>query len=335
MKTAVLGLVALAFLGSGCGENAQPESSAPPEAAYDPLAIEPSKEVRSVDLVVDDPPRQIPLRVYLPATPQPAPVVMFSHGLGGSRENNPYLGQHWSARGYLVVFVQHPGSDSAVWQDVPPGQRLMAMQKAASLANFRLRVQDIPAVIDQLETWNQQAGHPLHGRMNLEKIGMSGHSFGAVTTQAVSGQSAGRLRLLTADPRIDAALAMSPSTPRIGTANEAFGKVAIPWMLMTGTKDVVPLLSQADATSRLEVFAALPPGDKFQLVLHNGEHSAFSDRPLAGDTQPPNPNHHRLILALSTAFWDSFLNNDPAARSWLNSTGPTSLLEPNDLWNTK
>ena len=63
------------------------------------------------------------------------------------------------------------------------------MRKAAGLENFNLRTKDVPAVLDQLERWNKQADHALAGRLQLAQVGMSGHSFGAVTTQAVSGQS--------------------------------------------------------------------------------------------------------------------------------------------------
>jgi hypothetical protein len=37
------------------------------------------------------------------------------------------------------------------------------------------------------------------------------------------------------------------------------------------------------------------------------------DLPVAGDDEPHNVNHHRAILALSTAFWDAYLRNDAAA----------------------
>ena len=43
-----------------------------------------------------------------------------------------------------------------------------------------------PIVLDQLEEWNKDSKHELHGRLDLKHIGMSGHSFGAVTTQAVN-----------------------------------------------------------------------------------------------------------------------------------------------------
>ena len=99
-----------------------------------------------------------------------------------------YLGTHWASRGYVVVVLQHPGSDDSVWRDKSPGQRLVGLRRAASLENFLLRVKDVPAVLGQLDRWNATAGHPLAGRLDGKRIGMSGHSFGAVTTQAVSGQ---------------------------------------------------------------------------------------------------------------------------------------------------
>ena len=70
-------------------------------------------------------------------------------------------------------------------------------------------------------------------------------------------------------PRIKAAIIFSPSTPTAGSAKEAFAKVKIPWMLMTGTKDLVPMISNANMTSRLGVYPALPPGGKYELVLDN------------------------------------------------------------------
>jgi hypothetical protein len=83
------------------------------------------------------------------------------------------------------------------------------------------------------------------------------------------------------------------------------------------------------------VFPALPPGDKFELVLNGAEHSAFTDRPLPGDSEKRNANHHRAILALSTAFWDAYLKNDAEAKTWLNGDGAQRMLESEDVWNKK
>lgn len=305
-------------------------------AEYDPLAAKSPNEIKSIDITVTDAARkrEIPLRVYLPPTNNPAPVILFSHGLGGTRTGSKFLGQHWAARGYVAVFSQHPGSDDSVWKDARPAQRLAAMKTAASAENFLLRVQDVPAVLDQLAAWQKQPDHDLHGRLDLERVGMSGHSFGAVTTQAVCGQTMllGGQRLT--DKRLRAAVIFSPSSPRRGAPEEAFGAVRIPWMLMTGTKDVSPISDQ-DVASRLAVYKHLPPGDKYELVLDKAEHSVFTDRPLPGESEPRNPNHHRAILALSTAFWDAYLREDPAARDWLASDRPAALLEKADRWQRK
>jgi hypothetical protein len=85
----------------------------------------------------------------------------------------------------------------------------------------------------------------------------------------------------------------------------------------------------------MKVFRALPPDNKYELVLDRAEHSAFSDRALPGDSERRNPNHHRAILALSTAFWDAFLKDDSTAKAWLNGDSPRSVLEANDRWQTK
>ncbi len=308
--------------------------------AYDPLKLPEAALTAPLDFTVQDAKRDraLPIRVYLPAVAKPAPVVLFSHGLGGSCQNNPYLGKHWSARGYVVVFVQHPGSDESVWKGQGPARIPMAMKQAASVQNFILRAADIPAVLDQLTRWNADEAHALRGRLDLTRVGMSGHSFGAVTTQAVSGQSLPVGGARFTDPRIKAALMMSPSVPAAGSAERAFGSVTLPWLLMTGTKDVARIGAMTiggDLDSRLAVYPALPPGDKYELVLHEAEHGAFGERALPGEGRQQNPNHHRAILALSTAFWDAFLKGDAEAKSWLNGEGPRSVLEKDDKWQRK
>ena len=309
--------------------------------AYDPLALPGQVDkntIRTADFTVMDQARsrEIPLRVYFSPdhSKKTAPVVLFSHGLGGSREGSMFLGQHWAAHGYMAVFLQHPGSDTSVWRNKALGDRFAAMKQAANLNNFELRVKDVPAVIHQLEIWNSSEGHPLAGLLDLTHLGMSGHSFGAVTTQAVSGESFSLLGKIYSDPRIKAAIAFSPSAPTSGSTHTAFGSVKIPWLLMTGTKDTA-LIGGATVETRLAVYPALPAGGKYELVLFNAEHSVFTDRALPGDHEPRNPNHHRVILALSTAFWDAWLKGDREAKAWLEGEGARSLLEAKDRWQWK
>ncbi len=309
--------------------------------AYDPLRVPEAAAVEPVDLDVKDTKRDrtIPIRVFLPPdggkAAQPAPVILFSHGLGGSREMGAYLGTHWAARGYATVYLQHPGSDSSVWEDVPRAQRMAAMRKAASAKNLLLRVEDVPAVLDQLEAWTQEKDHQFAGRFDLAHVGMSGHSFGGMTTQAVGGQRMPLVRDRYVEPRIKAAVIMSPSSP-MGRRDpgDAFAEVTIPWLLMTGTNDG-SLIGGQTVESRLAVFPAIPKGFAYELVLDRAEHSAFTDRPLPGDREARNPNHHRAILATSTAFWDAFLREDAGARGWLDGDGPRKVLEAGDRWQRK
>ncbi len=302
-------------------------------AQYDPLKTEKAKSGTTQELTVKDEKRQreIPVRIYLPKTKKPVPVILFSHGLGGSKRGCGYLGKHWSARGYVVVFMQHAGSDENVWKNVPVRERLSALKKAPSAKNTFARFQDVVAVIDRLEKWNRTDDHLLHGRLDLAHVGMSGHSYGASTTQGVSGQSAPRLGQRYTDKRIDAAIMFSPNRPRRTKPKDAFGKVSIPWMLMTGTKDTSPI-NDTTVEDRRQVYPALPDSiDKYELVLEGGEHHAFSDG-VGRRQRKRNPNHHRVILALSTAFWDAHLKNDKAARKWLHNRGPSKILDSKDKW---
>src|SRR5689334_6039061 len=102
--------------------------------AYDPLAVSDGSAIAPQDFEVKDDARdrEIPIRLFLPAKREAAPVVLFSHGLGGSRAGSKFLGEHWAGRGYVVVFLQHPGSDESVWRNQPQAERAAAMRKAAS-----------------------------------------------------------------------------------------------------------------------------------------------------------------------------------------------------------
>jgi predicted dienelactone hydrolase len=298
---------------------------------YDPLTVSEAKIVSETFEVKDAKrDRMLPIRVYLPETDKPAPVVLFSHGLGGSRDNNPYLGNHWAARGYVVVFVQHPGSDESVWKDTPGQERMAALKKAASLENYMERGKDIPAVIDALAAWNADEKHALHHRLDLEHLGMSGHSFGAQTTQAVAGQSLASGRMSFLEPRIDAAVMMSPSPPTFSDPASAFEPIKIPCLLMTGTEDNSPI-GNTSAADRLKVFPYLEKADAWQVVFDKATHMAFGERGLAGE-EIGETRYHRAILALTTAFWDAELKGNPDARKWLDGEGAKAALVPQDTW---
>ncbi len=278
--------------------------------------------------------RTVPVKAYLKPGPTARPIVIFSHGLGGSRENSVYLGNHWANHGYVAIFVQHPGSDEEVWKSAGIAERMSSLKKAANLSNTLARYADIPFVIDQLEKWQVGNDHPLKGKLDLEHIGLCGHSFGAVTTQGLMGQKFPLNRSFH-DQRIDAFFAMSPSITPSMSPERSFGHIAFPVLCMTGTGDDSPITPATTPASRREVYTALPAGDKYQLVFEGGEHMAFSDTALYDRKR--QPHHHPAIQEISTRFWDAYLKGDAAAKAWLQSEKPRGdcHLIPKDVWEWK
>lgn len=302
-----------------------------------PRCAEPGIEVREILLDPQDGTRDgrvVPLKIYLADGPtSPSPVVLFSHGLGGSREGASYLGRHWAGAGYVAVFMQHPGSDSSVWRDVPANQRLQAMERAASGRSFFDRMGDVRFTLDMLQRWQNQKGHPLAGRMDLRRIGMSGHSFGAVTTQAAMGQRFALGRMI-GEPRLRAFIAMSPSPGRSGRSpSDSFGHIDKPVLCMTGTRDRSMISKEVTPEMRMSVYAALPPGDKYQVVFKDGQHTIFSDRPIIGERR--DPRIHPAIQRLTTAFWDAYLRDDAEAKAFLQSQAAREVLAEGDVWESK
>lgn len=318
-------LFVISFL--GWGVVAVADDTVGSKAKIRELRFEPEDKTRS---------REVPVKVYLAGRANKAqPVVLFSHGLGGSRENSVYLAHHWAGSGYVAVFMQHPGSDESVWKDVPLLERFGAMKKAASLKSSRDRIADVSFVIDQLEIWNKQSDHPLKGKMNLQRIGMSGHSFGARTTAVVMGQRYPFNRQF-AEPRLDAFLMFSPAVGRGQKASNAFGHIKAPAMCMTGTEDKSPLDPSTTPQTRREVYKAMPSGDKYELVFEGGTHMAFSDRPIRRN-EKRQPRIHPAIQKISTSFWNAYLKDDQKAKSWLQSDRPASDIGLNrdDVWQWK
>ncbi len=133
--------------------------------------------------------------------------------------------------------------------------------------------------------------------------------------------------------RIRAAVVMSPSSPSLQSADSAFGSVATPCLLLTGTRDSVALLSNQSVDSRRAVFPALPSGNAYELVLHNATHSAFTER--SRKHEPPhNPKHHRLSKRLQPLF-GTHICRVIKRQKWLREGGAKNAIEPQDTWQTK
>jgi predicted dienelactone hydrolase len=279
--------------------------------------------------------RDVPVKIYYPKDGAgPFPVVIFSHGLGGSRDGYEYLGRHWAGCGYVSVHAQHIGSDDSVWKDVPVAERAKSLQRGASnLANALNRPPDGVFAIDQLEKLNADETCPLKGRLDLKSIGFAGHSFGGYTTLALAGETfilpLGKTKRYD-EPRIKAAIQMSaPAPANRREMDKAFGSITIPVMHMTGTKDFLEILPQTTAADRRIPFDHMGNSETCLVIFNGGDHFIFSGRERMAATPEKlaqDAVFQELIRAGTTGFWDAYLKGSAAAKKWLLEGGYTNLV---------
>lgn len=259
--------------------------------------------------------RDVPVRVRMPAGNGKAPVILFSHGLGGSLDGGTNWAVAWAEAGFVVVNLQHPGSDRSI---LGQGSIAAAMAPRQLVA----RVDDVHFVLDELARRSREGACDLR-RIDLAHIGMSGHSFGAHTTQAIAGQ---RFPVggIAADPRVKAAVAFSPSPPMRGSDAQAFGVVAVPFLSITGTEDAAPITPNITAKDRERPFRAMPPGGKYLLVLAGANHMMFNAQDgLRGPTSTATPHIRDTVIAATTLFWRWALLGDAEAKRWLDAFAAT------------
>lgn len=109
-----------------------------------------------------------------------APVIIFSHGLASRPEDFETLAQHLASYGYVIAMPQHPGSDYRQAQALIKGYSREVFDRD----EFINRPSDISYVLDELQRRNQTE---FEGRLDLENVGVGGHSFGGYTALAVAG----------------------------------------------------------------------------------------------------------------------------------------------------
>jgi predicted dienelactone hydrolase len=274
--------------------------------------------------------REIPVKLYVPqAGAGPLPVLVFSHGLGGSRGGYEYLGRHWGSHGYVCVHIQHKGSDDAVWKGKE--NRMEELRKAVRVpANILNRPADVSFALDQLEKMNKEGR--LKGRLDLEKVGLAGHSFGAFTTLACAGQTFFTARGGTtgkAESRVKAAIAMSPQ-PQAGRRvdrKKAYATIKIPIFHMTGTEDDGVAITEAKPADRRVPYDHIPAPGQYLLTLTGGDHMVFAGlkKGAGRGKRDHDPRFHDLIRMSSTAFWDAHLKGDAKAKAWLSGEFKAAL----------
>ena len=230
---------------------------------------------------------------------RPLPIIMFSHGSGGTPYQSTYYTRHLASHGFVVVAPPHPGNTTA--------DCLPCTDTAALLDSYLNRPDDIAFVLEALLARNADPGSLFYNALDANRVGMSGHSFGALDT----------LRLAASDSRFLAALAMAP--PGENVASRVGGKIEIPVMLMGGALDEVTTLDAQQAYFD-SLGADGPP--HFLLVFLRGGHLSYTDICVpglggCGEDTLSQERAHELVNLYATAFFKTYLAGEDGYASYL------------------
>ncbi|MDM4767615.1 alpha/beta fold hydrolase [Pelomonas sp. SE-A7] len=257
--------------------------------------------------------REVPVRLYWPAQAASAavPLVVFSHGLGGSRQGYSYLGRYWASQGYASLHVQHVGSDRRIWTG-NVFSLIGRLQDAAKESEALDRVRDMRFALDRLLAAEQGA------HIDRQRIVAAGHSYGATTSLLLAGARPPDAPAGLQDERIRAAIIISaPPFYGQGAPEPILAPVRVPTLHVTATEDVINVPGyHSEAGDRLSVFEATGGQRKRLAVFTGGSHSIFTDRAGTGGVTL-NPQVKAATRELTLAFLSSvFEGREEGLQSW-------------------
>ena len=208
----------------------------------------------------------------------PYPLVVLSHGLGGSVPQLLPLAEVWAAKGYIVALPRFPLTNIAT----PGGPIAQDVQNQPA---------DVSFIIDELLATSANPQSPLYNAVNGEMIAVGGHSNGGITTYGLVANSCCQ------DRRIDAALVLSGVISPFAGGEYQLADTP-PTLLVHGVHDDLILYNSAART-----YNALAPV-KGLLTLEESDHgSYFSSQ---------DPAFGAVALA-TTDFFQAVLRNNSAA----------------------
>ena len=233
----------------------------------------------------------------------PYPVLLFSHGSCGYPLQSIFLMPLIAARGYVVIAPPHPGNTIYQFPNCSTAQ--------AQVASFQERPQDMVFALDQMLAANADSSSDFFGALDPSRIGMSGHSFGGLTTFLVTNL----------DPRIKVAVPMAPATP--GGAN---GVLHVPSLLMLGNIDSVV----NNTTARTAYGNSDTP--KYKVEIEHAGHYVFSNGCFPGpDCNPPTTltqdEAHLQVLRWVIPFLEWKLKGDDTFAAFFESPPPGVLFD--------
>jgi len=210
------------------------------------------------------PDRTLPTAVWYPTAPnasgpdatlagngRPFPLVVFGHALGSYNRQSTFLTKHLASHGYVVAAPAFPLSRL----DAPGG---------ATTTDVPAQAGDVSFVIDSFLRFASDAGSRFAGGIDAERIGLTGHSGGALTTLVATYDQ--NLR----EPRIKAALPFSP--PACFFQPGYFDAATVPLLIVQGDHDLL-----VDSVGNAEAAFARANPPKALLIVHGGTHIGFAD----------------------------------------------------------
>lgn len=247
--------------------------------------------------------RRVPATLFWPAAADagaPVTLVVFSPGIGSSRDGYTHLGRYWARHGIASLHLQHVGSDRALWHGDPLGV-LARLRSAAGATEAIARAGDLHYALDRL------LASRLGPHIARDGIVAAGHSYGANTTLLAIGASIPGIEGTASlrDRRIAAAILIS-APPFYGAKDLApiLSGISIPTLHITTREDVIRIPGFVSGPGdRLKVFDATGSAFKALAVYAQGSHNVFTDRRYF-DSREVADTVKQATQTLSTAFID-------------------------------
>ncbi|HEY1516655.1 MAG TPA: hypothetical protein VGF91_09560 [Solirubrobacteraceae bacterium] len=289
-------------------------------AVFDAANPAPTPVISVRPVVLSAPGRgaDLQVRVTAPTIGSDLPIVVFSHGFGESMDGYAPLAEFWAAHGFAVLQPTH--LDSQTLGIAPDDPRTPVI--------WRFRIEDLTRVLDELDLI--EASVPsLAGRLNHDRIGVAGHSWGATSASALVGarivDQDGNVGDDMSDPRVVAGLLLAVAgtggddltafaAEHFSFMNPDFAQMTTAALVVAGDHDNSPLSTRGpDWWTDAYV---LSPADKSLLTLFGAEHTMGG---IAGysthDTTDWSLERIALIQHVTTAYLRSALNLEDEAWS--------------------
>jgi predicted dienelactone hydrolase len=185
------------------------------------------------------------------------PLVVFSHGSGGSHLLYRTICMHLAGNGYVVVMLEHPGNNRNHNELEGTNENLMNRPRHIRLA--------IDAVLSNVS---------FKDHVLADKVAVVGHSMGGYTALAIAGGTPwsqdGRKVDVVADPRVRALVLLAPATPWY-LPEGALSQVQVPILMLIAEHDPYTPRWQADL-----VLNGVPNSHQVTFrVVENAGHFSF------------------------------------------------------------